>query len=387
MRNLVDDFHADPSGADDAASAFQAAVDALCGEGGGTLVIPRGHFRVHSQGIRIPDSGNLTIEAYGAHIFRSDDSTVETLMGGGYTATGYGGPSNMTIRGGRWDGGAKNSGSLDMFALCSGENIRYEDLTVENIPNWHPIEFQGVRNGTARNCVFRGFRAVDPARFFSEAIQIQEAKDGTHSVDIVVDGCSADGYGALVGTHGATVAGKFHDGVRVVNNRITNSKNYGIRAENWRNAVIANNLLQDCNSGIMVQLIKNASNPSWWWSQTENIVIANNIMSHMGLANQPGEGPRYATIGVYGQTDKPIENVIVTGNIIRDWASENGIALQNVHEGIVTGNVVKYSEGGDGTAIVFVNCSGGTAVGNNIRYAGAGITGAEVSTGNRIALP
>lgn len=81
-----------------------------------------------------------------------------------------------------------------------------------------------------------------------------------------------------------------------------------------------------------------------------------------------------------------MENVVVTGNIIRDWASANGIALQYVHEGVVTGNVVKYSQGGDGTAILFTSCSGGTATGNNVRYAGSGVVGAEVSAGNRISL-
>ncbi|KOT86869.1 hypothetical protein ADK86_37590 [Streptomyces sp. NRRL F-5755] len=391
--NFVDHFGADPKGLVDAAPLLQNAVTTICDAGGGTLVIPPGRYRMHSPGtavsgtgVLVPDSGNLTVVAHGAHIFRSDTSAIDTLWGGGFSHNGYNGASNISIRGGRWDGGANNPLHLDMFAFCSAENILYEDLVVENIPDWHAIEFHGIRNGTARNCTFRGFKATTPTRFFSEAIEVQEAPDGTHSTNIVVDGCSADGFGALVGTHTATFPGRFHDGIRVVNNRITNAKNYAVRAQNWRHAVIANNIMADCNSGIQVQVDPSAQYQSWFWSQTENIIVSHNVLTRMGLTNQPGQGPRYATIGVYGMSDTPMENVVVTGNIIRDWASSNGIALQYVHEAVVTGNVVKYSQGRDGTAILFSSCSGGTATGNNIRYAGSGVVGAEVSAGNRISL-
>lgn len=374
----MDDFGADPTGVTDAAPLLQTALDTICGAGGGTLVIPPGYFVLQSSGVIMPNSGNITISAYGAHIVRSDLATFTTLVGGGYGVSGYTGPSNVVVRGGTWDGGNLPL-PLNMFALCSGENILYENLTVQNIPDWHAIEFQGVRNGTARNCVFRGFTLVDPGRYLSEAIEVQEASDGTHSAGLVVDGCTVDGYGALVGTHGNAFPGTFHDGIRVVNNRITNTRNYGVRAQSWRNVVIANNVFQNCTSAVQVQLDSNAEYESWWWSQTENVAITGNVID--------GINARYATIGVYGLSGRNLENVAVSGNIIRDWGSTHGIVLQYANEPAVSGNIIKYSRGGDGNAIYFVNSSGGVATGNNIRYAGAGVVGAEVSSGNRISLP
>lgn len=380
--NFVDDFGADPQGNADCADQLQTALDTVAGAGGGTLVIPPGWYSVRAHGAVMPNAGNVTILARGARIQRHVDATFHTMLGGGYNATGYTGPSNISVIGGHWDGNFYNHEPMDMFALCGGENILYADLTVENITDWHAIEFKGVRNGTARNCEFKGFQFFDPVRYMSEAIQIQEALDETHSVNIVVDGCSADGYGALVGAHGAPFPGKYHDGIRVVNNRITNILNYGVRVQNMRNVVVSNNHFQNCVGAIQVQLDSNSKSIAWWWSQTENVVISGNTLEAIGV----GSATRWAAIAVYGFADRHVENVVISNNILRHWNTTNGIGLQYADEATVTGNVVKFAVGGNGTAILFQNCNGSVATGNNIRYAGAGVVGYEIATGNRQIL-
>lgn len=379
--NVVDDFSADKTGSTDATSAIQSAFSTAVGAGGGTVVIPPGTYKL-TGGLYNPGD-NLHIVAHGATIIRDSASTQNLMFRSGFSGSAYGGPNNLFVEGGTWDANAANNTlNCDVFFFAHGNNFKVVGATFQNVPDWHAIELNAITYARVEDCRFRGFRLVTASRYFSEAIQMEETGDGYTSFDVKVEGCRVEGYGSygsfgkLVGTH-TTTPDISHQEIRVVNNRIADTKDYGVRALNWRNFVISGNHFVNCNGAVQADMGTAGTSSSWWQSQTESGIIANNTVDGSGALNG-GPSQKTAVIEVSGRSGSiAMENSIVSNNIIRNWTNNYGVYMSYANECSVNGNVLKYNPT-SGTAIGVLNSSGPVIADNNIRYAGSGI----VTTGS-----
>ncbi|WP_326592872.1 glycosyl hydrolase family 28-related protein [Streptomyces brevispora] len=264
------------NGVTDDAPAIQAALNAARDAGGGTVLIPAGTYRLASLPLRIYRNTHLRCLP-GARLIRALDTTMLINGDAGQNYGIYTGHGNITVEGGTWDmRGTVVTASSMCMSFGHAEGITVRGITVLDLPGYHGVEFNAVKNGRVLNSVFRGY--INPgSRDFSEAIQIDLAKshdefggfgpyDDTPCVDILIDDCTVGPSGTPgttswprgIGSHSAS-PNKQHRDIRIIGCRFEGCLQYAIGAYVWSGVVIDDVQLRDCAGGIRIRPLTSAT--------------------------------------------------------------------------------------------------------------------------------
>lgn len=352
-------YGADPTGASDSLAAIQAAMTDCATAGGGTVLIPKGSFKLSGT---ILVGAETTVYAYGAYIFPAAGNYPLLWNYPGGSPTVYTAPGNITIMGGVWDnkGQTFTSGTSDTIFFCHASNIVCQDMTLRNTQSLvHAIEFNAINGGQIINCRSEGAnKGTGIANFEAFSInaavagQGQLATDNTMSKDILVQGCyvgpAIDGsglnsHGWAVGTHSSQGNQLYHN-IRILGNTADTCLYGGIHGYCFSESVVSNNIVINCaGPGI---LMDPQSGGTFFM---QRLTVSGNVVQ-----NCTGAG-----ISLNGvDASNHIANVSVTGNTVTNCT--NGIAMNFVTGASVTGNYVDNSLAG----IIFNNGNEIAATGN-----------------------
>ena len=377
----VKDYGAVGDGTTDDAAAIQAAMDAANTAGGGTVYIPQpsSYYKINSElefkgpGIRILCDPTATIKRGSSgmqYMIKNFNSS--------YAPTLYAGRGDLVIEGGIWDAdGANISAACTVIIFAHATNIRVSSVTVQNVPDWHGVEFNSCLNAICENSLFRGYRVVTAGREMSEAVQIDLAVssgalpgigagaiDNTPCYDVLMHGCTVMGFGTLgsfgklVGTHSATNTFE-QENIRVVNNYAEDLNDYGVAAFNWNNAVIANNQFINCNGGVLIEI------PTGCTTDIERFVVTGNQFIGSGTQNN-GTAIITNLIETRLTGTGVMRSVTINNNQIKNYANTTAIKIQTSSDVMCHGNQIRNGTNAASEAIHVNNSALGTYVGNKI---------------------
>ncbi|MER5641432.1 right-handed parallel beta-helix repeat-containing protein [Kitasatospora sp. NPDC002227] len=393
----------------------QAALDAARAAKGGQVSIGPGQVTL-TKYLRIYANTRLTLSP-GTVVTRSGANLKFMLMngtqlGGGDAhddqIAGYEGYGNIIVEGGVWDvaGPLATDPTLGYNGLqfVHARNITVQDLEVRNVTNWHAIKFQGVSNGTVRNCRFIGYRPADPAvpvtdpknpprRNISEAISLDlcwtgtapgtnntliGVADNTSCADIrILDNhCDAapwepgSGYPVFTGSHSGAL-GAWQQRVEISGNTVLNTTNMGIYPLGSNQLVITNNRLHGCFGGIRVifdgsNAVQPQPHPVWDFVVSGNTVDA--TTDERGIDIVGGGTDTSQTPAVPATAAR----AVITGNLV-DGAKREGIHVFGAPDALITGNLVANvtvspNSGVAGNGISVQNSTGANVTGNTVRH-------------------
>lgn len=349
-------------------TAIQAALNAARTAGGGTVVIPLGTYAVNDFLVVF---SNTRISAYGATI-RSVSTNKGILRNflpnDSYPV--YSGNSGIVVEGGVWDGNAADQGQgtvtgvTNVMAFIHARDITIRDVVIRNISGAHGVEFNAIDSGRILNSRFEGFKDTTPStRSFSEAVQLDIARSGSTSLppndwttcrNILIQGCwfgpsdRLEAAGRAIGGHTAET-GRTYDNIQVIGCRIEGAIEEGIQGFNWRNSVIADNVISGTGkAGILMDV----TDPQV--ADVHSVVIKGNVVTNAGP--KPGT----SGIRVAGNILNRIPAVVIADNVVRNIKG-NGIHAEDCPASIISGNQV---EGTDSTGIYAVNSEGASVTGN-----------------------
>lgn len=363
----VKDFGALGDDSNDDWGGIQGALNAARDNDGGTVYIPKGEYRLYTIPLKVYQGTHIVCDPE-AHIMAYANTSSMVWNGtGGDSPTGYEGNGNIVVDGGIWDnrGGVFEEGAA-CFSFAHGRNLTWRNVTIMDIADTHAIEVNGCQNVRVLNCTFAGFYA-NTGREYSEAVQLDMMKssdvygafgayDGTPCDDVLVDGCrftvsgsaNTHKWGRGVGSHNGTI-GIWHTNVRVVNNYF-NVNHEAVRGYSWNRTVVANNILDQCGSGIELRSIPYGGTGS---ADTEDIngvqqntsqdfedfVIADNL-SYGGDSTQTNIPKIY----IIGETTGQAHNGNISGNMFKDCGAV-GIRATYINDSTINGNMI------DGTGV------------------------------------
>ncbi len=193
---------------------------------------------------------NTTLSLYNVTLIRNKESISNMIRTGDDTAvnkggTGYSPNSNITVEGGKLDGGGTSN---TMIKVTHASNFRMIGTDVINVKNAHMMEVAAVDGFDIRSCTFRN-QLMDATAVGYEAIQLDIPQSG-HIVgcrsealnirNVHIEGCLFDNCPRAIGTHTQILNNPF-DGIVIVNNTFQNLTSVAIQAENWKNVTISNN--------------------------------------------------------------------------------------------------------------------------------------------------
>jgi parallel beta-helix repeat protein len=234
-----------------------------------TVTISKGNYRIDRV---IYIYSNTTLIATGSTFTRRDNIISNGYNNSAYSAKGYSGASNITIKGGTWDiavpySQANTTNTTVMhstfrFGHCS--NITISGCTFKNNYNCHDIEMGGVNNAVIKNCTFSNDKNVN--KFVTdggkEAVQIDlntqpavpyfPSYDYTTSKNITIKNNTFKNKYRAIGSHHAMI-GTSYDNISVYGNTFDNIAGYTIYAVYWTNSKIYNNTFNNVGSGIDIR--------------------------------------------------------------------------------------------------------------------------------------
>jgi len=389
---------------------IQAALNAARAAGGGQVSIGPGNWTISAY-LRIYANTRLTLTP-NTVITRSGTNLKFMLMngtelGGGDAnddqITGYNGYGNIIVEGGVWDVAGPVPTSQDIgyngLQFVHSRNITVQDLEIRNVTNWHGIKFQGVSNGTVRNCRFIGYRAGSPnvRRNISEAVCLDlcwtggtatsnntliGVADNTSCTDIrILDNfCDVgsdplnSGYPVFTGSHSGAL-GAWHQRVEISGNSVLNTTNFGVFPLGSNQIVITNNKLHGCFGGIRVvrdfsSAVQPYPHPVWDFVVSGNIVDAttgDRGIDILGGGTDPSQTPAVPATA---------SRAVITSNLV-DGAQREGIHVISSPDALITGNLVTNVTAAGGIAgngISVQNSTGANVTGNTVRNCdGAGV--------------
>ncbi|GAA4688192.1 right-handed parallel beta-helix repeat-containing protein [Streptomyces youssoufiensis] len=372
------------NGTADDTAAVQAALTAAKTSGGWVLV-PPGTYRLTAT-LRIYGSTRLTLLP-GAEFRRAGGDTMIVNGDAAQSLGGYTGHGAIIIEGGLWNMQGTASG-LNTNASCimigHARNVTVRDLEIRDVPGWHGIELNAVKDAVVSNCRLRGY--IDPgSRPASEAIQIDLAKassvfppfgpyDHTPCEDVTIRDCYIGASGTEgtvawprgVGSHAATI-GRWHKRIRVVNCTVEGGAQYAVAPYAWQDCLIQGNTVISQGAGVHVwtndtadaNATTNASGTQTNASQeTKGAAIIGNTFRNMGNHDD--------VLGVIGEPTGHLTSVTIADNVLDTQTgdgSQGGIRLEYVDQVTITSNVIRS---GAGTGISIVNSTGGAVTGNRV---------------------
>lgn len=390
---MVTNYGADASGTTDAAPSIQMALNDARDRGGAQVLVPPGVYRVSST-LRIYTNTRLTLMA-GAEFRRTHGGTMLLNGDAGQDFGGYTGHSRIVIEGGLWNMQGTVAG-MTSSAMCMSighaTDIVIKDLEIRDVPGYHAIELNSTLHGLIQNCRFRGYLDPDGTRTFSEAIQLDLAKDvsvfggfgpydQTPCEDILVTGChfgksytpGTTAWPRGVGSHSATID-RWHRRIRITDNAFEQLLQFGISAYNWEDVTITGNTFNVCGAGVRLRsVIKSdpADTVNAAGVQTNESQVMRNV-AVVGNTFREGGGYDNAIIA-QGETSGYILNLTIVGNAIDGTSGgQSGIRLNYVSRATVGDNIVANVAG---TGISTENQNNTVISGNVVWTAGGhGIT-------------
>ena len=342
----VKDYGATGDGSTNDYAAIQAVIDlASSTNPGSTVWFPPGTYKIdtgggtNTYGLELKGSCTLYLDR-GATIKRGNSVMQYVIQNfnASFAPTVYGGRGNISIIGGGViDGGATSyTTSCTAVIFAHADNILVEGITVQNVVDWHAIEYNSVRNGIIRGVTAQGFRLVTSGREISEAFQIDlafnsaalpgigsGAYDNTPCQDIRIEGCtvralgSYGAFGCIVGSHNDADGSKSKN-IRVIGNHADGLSDYAVNAFNWDNVVVAGNTVVNSNGFVRWAL------PSSMTADLYGLTVTGNVVNNVGVANQAPSVLGYC-ISLEGQDDgtvanigagKYLQNAVISGNTI-----------------------------------------------------------------------
>ncbi len=243
--------------------------------GGGTLTVEAGTYLMTNI-CCIPS--NVTIKLKNGVLFKKSGSFYADIDLGksmfvivppsksNMTAaiSGYNGSQNVTIQG---EGNAVIDccDVTNEIALVMGhaKNVVVSGITFLNEYGSHFIELNSSSNVTVKNCTFKGFKPYE-SKSHKECINVDgtdpiangfsynwSAHDRTTCRTVNIQNNVFIDVGTAVGSHTYSVSGStqlYHENVTITGNTVDGTYNAPIRALNWRNCVIKNNVFKNTQS-------------------------------------------------------------------------------------------------------------------------------------------
>lgn len=255
---------------------FRSYMEQLEYAGGGTVTVEPGTYEV-TNNICIPS--NVIVNLKDGVIMRKGTNktadvayakSVFTLVppskdGTKATVTGYNGSNNVKLLG---TGSARIDCAdvVSSMAIVMGHtrNVTIRGITFTNQNGLHFIELNSSNNVVVENCSFIVFRPDAQKRSYKECINVDgtdevtegfnydwSAHDKTVCKDIYIRNNSFRNIGTAVGSHTYSANGSqllYHENVQVTGNVIDNTYNAAVRALNWKNCVIRDNIFKNTQS-------------------------------------------------------------------------------------------------------------------------------------------
>ncbi len=240
--------------------------------GGGSVTIQAGTYSLTNI-VCIPSNVTLRLKS-GVVIRKSGGTTADVDLaksmfcivppsknGTSNTIQGYNGSQNVNIIG---EGNAviDCANALNVISLVMGHarNVTVSGITFLNQNGSHFIELNSSYNVTVKNNVFRGFRIYD-GKSHKECINVDgtdantngfnydwSSHDKTTCRKITIQNNTFTNVGTAIGSHTYSASGKnqlYHENVTITGNTVDGTYNAAVRALNWRNAVIKNNVFKN----------------------------------------------------------------------------------------------------------------------------------------------
>lgn len=257
------------------------------------------------------------------------------------------GASNVTIRGGTFDGNGDQY-HAEPFDIIFG--IALKSLTIEKVIfldvfGYHVIDFAASEDVLIRDCKFLGLKPRDKETHPREAIQVDPYfdKGGKPSVRIRVEDCvfaasGTPGFSAPavgIGNHyaGRDAAGKFHRDIKISNNTFEGCAYAGVRVCNFENTVIAGNTFKGCGTGISVMPKQCAKG-----SEAEGgngLIVSGNDFRECSVAGMRFEPLKKGTPNEAARH----RQIAISGNVFAGSPGAPAIALWWCADVAVSGNV------------------------------------------------
>lgn len=381
-------------GLTDDRAAIQAALDAAYAAGGGVVVLPPG--RTYGIGSPVHILTGTTVVAYGATIRGIGGVTLAKLYRDEDTAlTGYSGHSRIRILGGTWDVNAFDgttgiaTGGANGFVLSHCDTVQFRDVTIQNVSSVHAIDATASQNLQIVSCRFEGFidNTVDSSSSFRESIQldyainnsgINGAFDGTPCKNVLVRDCwfgpsaRLGPPGRAVGSHTSYNATTWCENIQILGNTIAGTRQEGIRAYAWKNAVIADNVIGGTGApGITVT----GPDPT----VAGYAIACQDISVHGNVVSGPVSGGS-SPIRVVGWPGALPAGLSISGNTISSSPS-TGIYVSYADQPQVSDNQTRATVS---SGIYAINCTAPQLTGNLVRAAGGVGVGLDICTGGHM---
>lgn len=386
---IVTDYGALGDGANDDSNAIQAVLDLVASTApGGRVIIPPGTYLINAE-LEIKSSVWLDL-APGATIKRGSASMQYMLknFNASYAPTGYLGRGGIRLSGGVWDAaGDVLANPCTAIIFAHSDRVRVENITVRNVQDWHGLEINSSRNVVVTASTFEGFNMVTAGRDISEAVQIDLAKDSgvlpgigsgaydnTPCENVTVTGCTTRAYGSLgafgrlVGSH-SFADGVFHKRIRINANSAQALRDYMVNGQNWQDVAITGNTCTSSNGGVRLET------PSSATVGAESFDITGNTFRDMGTTNGSASAVSgvISIIGLTSPSSVPAREVVISGNIIKNYANAAAIEVINTADAVTTGNVIKAGTNASAKGIDSVSSANAIVSANKIDTAFTGI--------------
>ena len=207
---------------------------------------------------------NTTLALNRVTLTRNKDAVANMLRVGDDTAAdkgaaGYNGYVNVTVEGGTLNGGATSN---TVIKVTHASNFRMSGTEVTNVKNAHIMEVAAVDGFTVQNCTFKN-QVLDVDEAGYEAIQLDIPKDG-HIIgcrsealavrNVSITGCTFSNVPRGVGSH-THILNVPYENIVISDNSFSNIKSVAVQAENWKDAKIINNTIDNTPRAIAVYSI------------------------------------------------------------------------------------------------------------------------------------
>ncbi len=290
----VNDFKGKGSG------AIQNAIDA-CPEGG-TVYIPAGTYQMFTSvtlksGITIKGDGAETVLLADEMITISDKSGTLMKNGNVPSETDVFGDCNITIEGITFDGARLDSRTGSLLSFTKAQNITIKDCTFKNNV-YISLGLGGCKDVTVIGCTFENNGLPKPSKTSTPALWTDKSGD-TFAQNIIVEDCTFrnnNWSGCYFMPHGGRIARcTFIDNgestiftndnardIEYIDNYITGARKSNISCSGIEiggvNIRVEGNLIENCGAeGISL-------------TNTENVVVRNNMILNNGQETDSGHG-------------------------------------------------------------------------------------------------
>lgn len=270
-------FGARGDGVNEDASKIQAALLHAHANGGATIRVPKGIYKLSST---LHMGRNTTLLSEAGVVYKRDHkgSLLDNGLGVTHNTKGYDGNGNINIDGGIWEGNSiEHYCAFNFLSLGNAEGVSIKNAFFLDGVRAHAMDISACRNVSIENCMFLGFSKslgleddhLGADRAYAEAIQLDQnipgsfgfgALDRTMCEHVTVRNCRFSSnpaqtdprfasWGVGIGSHGA-VHDRYIKQITVESCTFDGCQYAGIRALKWQNFTARGNTFLNCRRGI-----------------------------------------------------------------------------------------------------------------------------------------